>query len=167
MPVYHFTFHAYGSWLPDKPKGYVQRNQGVLPPDPAAAAAYRSRMTQPQARFNPAHQIALFKEVIKGQSRQHYRVLAAAMEASHIHLVIAWEDKRGVGNRRAQIKSAMTRCLNTQFGKMKWFLRNASQKRITDPRHLDHLNTHYLPSHRGLFWREGMKTPRPPRSPRT
>ncbi|MEM1305417.1 MAG: hypothetical protein AAGG46_11005, partial [Planctomycetota bacterium] len=29
MPVYLFTYHTYGSWLPDRPQGYVQRDQGI------------------------------------------------------------------------------------------------------------------------------------------
>ena len=33
MPVYLFTFHAYGSWLPDNPRGYVRRKEGIQPQD--------------------------------------------------------------------------------------------------------------------------------------
>src|SRR4051794_35604479 len=29
MPCYLFTYHAYGSWMPDHKRGYVHRGQGV------------------------------------------------------------------------------------------------------------------------------------------
>ncbi|MEM1355661.1 MAG: hypothetical protein AAGH88_12345 [Planctomycetota bacterium] len=44
MPVYHFTFHAYGTWMPDHAKGYVRRKLGILPPDAKMAEQYRRNM---------------------------------------------------------------------------------------------------------------------------
>lgn len=37
MPVYLFTFHSHGSWLPDRTQGYTRRQQGILPADPYMA----------------------------------------------------------------------------------------------------------------------------------
>ena len=33
MPCYLFTYHAYGSWLPDHAEGYVHWKEGQQPPD--------------------------------------------------------------------------------------------------------------------------------------
>ena len=33
MPCYLFTFHAFGTWMPDREEGFVRREQGILPPD--------------------------------------------------------------------------------------------------------------------------------------
>ncbi len=33
MPCYLFTFHAFGTWMPDREEGFVQRKKGILPPD--------------------------------------------------------------------------------------------------------------------------------------
>jgi hypothetical protein len=40
VAVYHFTYHAYRSWMPDNPKGYVRRGEGILPPDAEMARLY-------------------------------------------------------------------------------------------------------------------------------
>ena len=41
----------------------------------------------------------------------------------------------------------------------KWFVVNGSRRRVTDNDHLNYLLSTYLPSHRGLFWREGKELP--------
>ena len=33
MPVYHFTLHAYGTWMPDRPEGYNKHGEGYQAPD--------------------------------------------------------------------------------------------------------------------------------------
>ena len=49
MPCYHFTFHGYGTWMPDEDDGYVRRGEGQLPQDVVEASKYRGRMTQEEA----------------------------------------------------------------------------------------------------------------------
>ena len=46
MPCYHFTFHGYGTWMPDEDDGYVLRGKGHQPQDTVKAAQYRWRMKQ-------------------------------------------------------------------------------------------------------------------------
>jgi hypothetical protein len=41
MPCYLFTYHAYLSWMPDRPQGYVRRKKGIFPPDEEKAEAYK------------------------------------------------------------------------------------------------------------------------------
>ena len=44
MPCYLFTYHGYGTWLPDRSRGYVRRKEGILPTDEAPMAeCYRKR----------------------------------------------------------------------------------------------------------------------------
>jgi len=52
MPVYHFTFHAFGTWLPDHPKGYYKHGKSWRPPDPKKAQQYRDNMHQPAVDLN-------------------------------------------------------------------------------------------------------------------
>jgi len=160
MPVYHFTFHAYGTWLPDRDEGYVRRGRGVLPTDERRAADYRARMVAAAATFGMAQQAAIFDELVKGQALQDYRLLAVAMEPTHLHAVLSWIVDRDAKRFRGRVKASLTRGLNKRFGKRQWFVANASQKRVVEPEHLEHLRHVYLPSHHGLFWREGMVAPR-------
>ena len=48
MAVYHFTIHAYRSWRPDNPSGYVHHTKGLLPSDDETARWYEAH-----ANFDP------------------------------------------------------------------------------------------------------------------
>ena len=53
MPCYLLTLHTYGSWMPDRDKGYVRRDhEGILPRDPAMAQRYRHRMSRDVVLLN-------------------------------------------------------------------------------------------------------------------
>jgi len=67
---------------------------------------------------------------------------------------VSWHDERRVKPVRSNLKSSLTRLLNRDVGKRDWFVANASQKRVRDREHFDHLIKTYLPNHRGLFWGE-------------
>ncbi|MEO0476784.1 MAG: hypothetical protein AAF085_12580 [Planctomycetota bacterium] len=151
MPVYHFTFHAYGTWLPDRPEGSYVYHRGWQPPGHARAETYRSQMTEQAARFDNAHQQLILDTLIKGQILQDYELYVMSSDESHIHAVIAWGDEREPVRVRAQVKSSMTRVLNRRFGKRKWFVRSAGQTPIEDDEHLDRLAHEYLPKHTGLY----------------
>ena len=51
-----FTFHGYGTWWPDHPRGYVQKGKGVLPPDPEKGEQYRENAKFDPVRFDRAKQ---------------------------------------------------------------------------------------------------------------
>jgi hypothetical protein len=51
MPCYLFTYHAYGSWMPDRPQGYVRRGKGILPTDTRMAERYRKNTKYDKAPF--------------------------------------------------------------------------------------------------------------------
>ena len=59
MPCYLFTFHAYQSWMPDRPQGYVRRGQGPLPPDDERARQYEKNAAQAAVLFDQDIQTAL------------------------------------------------------------------------------------------------------------
>ncbi|MBX2852489.1 MAG: hypothetical protein KTR15_12175 [Phycisphaeraceae bacterium] len=152
MPVYHFTFHAYGTWLPDHPKGYARREKGALPPDEAMAGRYREQMKGEPTAFSDKAQAVALQALIDSQLLQHFTLYAVASEASHLHVVLAWDDEREPVAVRSRIKTSMTRALNQALGRRTWFVKNAGQTPVRDELHLHELAHSYLPSHGGLYW---------------
>ncbi len=59
VAVYLFTFHAYRSWLPDRPQGYVRRGKGIQGPDKKMAELYERDAKHPAMRFNTRMQETL------------------------------------------------------------------------------------------------------------
>lgn len=151
MPVYHFTFHAYGTWLPDHPQGYILRNKGWQPPSDASAGLYRSQMQQHPAAFSPITQQHIIRALIECQTYQRHTLYAIATDSTHIHTVTAWTDERAPTSVRSQIKSKMTRSLNKRFIKKKWLAANAGQTPVQDTAHLYRLVHEYLPKHE-MYW---------------
>lgn len=162
MPVYLFTFHAYRSWMPDRSAGYVRRGEGVMKPDPEIAKRYADRATAPPATFTPQVQAAILAELRDGAPRQDYRVHAVAVDPTHVHVVVSWADTHDPVRVRSGIKSSITRRLKQDCGGRPWLSKHGSRKRVKAKKHFDHLVTTYLPSHRGLFWREGSERNQPP-----
>ena len=152
MPCYLFTYHAYLSWLPDRPQGYVERGQGILPPDPEKADAYRRKATEPAVIFDERIQHFLITETQNAAEFQRFEVHAIGSDSTHLHLLVAWRDKRSWDKLRNGIKESLTRRLNLELGRRKWFVANASRKRVRDREHFDYLRQVYLPDHRGLKW---------------
>jgi hypothetical protein len=62
MPVYHITLHAYRSWRPDNPRGYVHHTKGLLPPDPEAAKWYDANAKFGKMDFDDQIQRILIRE---------------------------------------------------------------------------------------------------------
>jgi len=158
MPVYHLTFHAYRSWRPDHPKGYVKRNRGILPPDAQMAQWYDEAATQTPVRFEHEHQQILLNGVLDIAGRRGWRVHAIAIEQTHVHILVSWSDDTDVDWKHVQdtFKQLLGMMLSRHFEQKgrKWFSRKGSRKRVRDREHLEYLITTYLPSHRGLFWSE-------------
>ena len=40
MPVFHFTYHTYRSWMPDRDEGFVQEHRGWQPKNEKLSKAY-------------------------------------------------------------------------------------------------------------------------------
>jgi len=162
MPVYLFTFHAYRSWRPDHPKGFVKRGKGILPPDPEMARHYDDAATQPPVNFSDKHQHILIEGALDIASRREWRVHAVASEPTHVHFLISWHDENASHTTwmhvRDKLKSLLGMMLTQHFhpGERghKWFVRKGSRKRVRDREHFEYLMKTYLPRHDGRCWSE-------------
>jgi REP element-mobilizing transposase RayT len=154
MPCYHFTYHGYGTWMPDEDDGYVRRGAGQLPQDVLVAAEYRQRMKTEVSLFDEPHQRALIDEAHGAAGKQDFRVHYIATEPTHIHVLVSWKDDRPWMKLRTAIKSSLSRRLNRDFGKRPWLSEGASRRRVINQEHYDYLVCTYLPRHSGWKWSE-------------
>ncbi len=156
MPCYLFTFHAYGTWMPDREEGFVRRKQGLLPPDAKLAQQYRTRAKEDQVLFDSRLQSLIIEEIRIAWEKQRCRGHYVATESTHVHLLVSWPDERSWLRLRMGLKSSLTRRLNRDVRQRgNWFVDSASRKRVKDDAHFEHLVNTYLPSHSGWKWREG------------
>jgi hypothetical protein len=155
MPCYHFTFHGYGTWMPDEDDGYVRRDKGRLPQDTVAAVEYRRRMTDDEVEFSDAQQQALIDEVHVAAMHQLLRVHFIATEPTHIHVLISWtDDLRLFEKVRSSLRQSLARRLSKECGQRQWLSEGGSRRRVTNQTHYDYLVTSYLPEHSGWKWSE-------------
>jgi hypothetical protein len=156
MPVYLFTFHAYRSWMPDRGRGYVRRDEGILPPDPEMADKYRERATDEPTILTHEIQRALVEELQVACGFQRLRCHGGTTEPSHIHALTSWNDDRASLAIRSGIKRSLSMWLTklSTEDQQLFLSGGASQKRVKDRGYFDYLLTEYLPKHRGVAWYE-------------
>ena len=154
MPCYLFTYHGHGTWLPDHPRGYVRRKEGVLASDAHMAVCYRRNMNTEQVHFDAEMQRTMIAAAIEAFPIQGIRGHAIATDATHLHVLVSWTSDRTWEVVRRQLRGSLTRRLNKEFERREWFSKQPSRKRVKDRRHFDHLMEVYLMRHRGLKWRE-------------
>jgi REP element-mobilizing transposase RayT len=154
MPCYHFTFHGYGTWMPDEDEGYVVRKKGRLPQDLVAAAAYRELMTDEAITFGEAHQMTLIDEVHITAAKTNLRVHFVATEPTHLHAVVSWKDERPWLKVRTSLKSSLSRRMKRDHGRREWLSEGASRRKVVNQEHYDYLVCTYLPGHSGWKWSE-------------
>jgi len=152
MPCYLFTYHAHGSWMPDHPRGYVQRGKGILPPDQDMAERYRGNLKQKIVRFDVAIQRRLIEGALEACECQQVECHFVATEVTHIHVLVSWKTDRTWQLVRKQIRSNITRLLNKDVCRQAWFSKSPSRKQVKDQEHFDYLVSSYLPKHSGLKW---------------
>jgi len=121
MPCYLFTYHAHGSWMPDHPRGYVHRGDGIQPPDERMAKLYRDNLKQAVVRFDSAIQRLLIEGALEACGCQEVRCHFVATEATHAHVLVSWKTDRKWELVRKQIRSNITRRLNTLLKRQEWF----------------------------------------------
>jgi len=152
MPCYLFTYHAYLSWMPDRPEGFVRRGEGVLPPSEKDAAAYRRQATHDEVHFDEQKQRLVIDTVLEACTHidctPHYIVT----ELTHVHVLASWPGDVDWSKKRASIKKAITIAMSRTYGRRPWLSENASRKRVRDREHFEHLVQTYLPRHGGLKW---------------
>jgi len=164
VPVYLFTFHAYRSWNANRPRGFVRRGLGVLPPSKNLATAYDRAAVQPPVLFDANCQRVLIWIAYDVCRRRGWRLHAAATEGTHVHYLMSWRDRTKWLDASLRLKNVASLLLNRKRGSFgrRNFSGSGSRKRVRDRQHFDYLMRTYLPRHRGLFWREGNAPPSEP-----
>jgi len=154
MPVYLFTYHAYGSWMPDRPQGYVRRREGILPTDEEMARVYRQDMPQDAVLLSEAQQRLAIEALLTTAGHIDATLHAIASEPTHLHILASWRDERTFDKVSVSLKRGITITLQRAFGKQRWLSRDFSRKRVEDREHFDHLVTNYFPKHSGWNWNQ-------------
>ncbi|MGI9456927.1 MAG: hypothetical protein ACR2NU_10215 [Aeoliella sp.] len=152
MPCYLFTYHPYGSWLPDRNQGYVRRGQGIQKPDASMMCLYQDSMKGNPITLASGHQRAIIRSVIESQQKQRFEAYFVATEPTHAHILLSWKDDRRVVKMRGLVKGSLTRALNKEFIRREWFAEGGSRKRVRDRTHFEYLVEDYLPKHSGRKW---------------
>ncbi|MEX2171280.1 MAG: hypothetical protein WD851_18310 [Pirellulales bacterium] len=154
MPCYLFSYHTYRSWMPDRPQGYVQRGNGILPCDPRMADLYCEAATYDEALLNEEHQIIIVERLRGAVNHIGCRLHFVATEPTHIHMLVSWRDERPWQLKRTSLKRSITIELKARFDDRPWLSNGSSRKRVKDQQHFDYLVTKYLPDHSGWKWCE-------------
>jgi hypothetical protein len=157
MPCFLFTYHAYGTWLPDRPEGFVHWREGLQPADEGLAAAYRRKMkvaSRDAVDFVEQLQLILIEELQRAATFQNLRLHAAATETTHVHAIVSWADERAPQQVSDGAHESLSRRLNKHVAKRKWLAKGANKRRVKDQEHFDYLRKIYLPSHGGWKWEE-------------
>jgi hypothetical protein len=155
VPCYLFTYHAYGSWLPDHPRGYVHRGEGILPPDKHMGELYLANLKQAPVRFDRAIQRQLIEAALEASEHQNLRCHYTATELTHMHVLVSWKIERQWQVVREKLRESLSRRLNGQFQHREWFSKGRSRRHVKDRAHFDYLVNVYLPKHSGMKWCEG------------
>ncbi|QQE13530.1 hypothetical protein JD969_08760 [Planctomycetota bacterium] len=152
MAVYLFTFHAYGSWMPDRDEGYVRSGGKFRDTDHLAYQNYLQLAKENDSWFGCDIQLLLLEVCRKSSDLMRLNLYGFSCDVSHVHVLVGWEDEREWEVLRNRIKYSMTSRLNNKYGKRKWFSKGASRKRVKDQEHFDYLCGAYLPKHDGVVW---------------
>ena len=173
MPAYLFTYHAYRSWMPDRPQGFVQKGAGIAPPNKSLANVYAETAEFPPVLFKPDIQEILLETALGACERRGWRLHAAAAEPTHVHLLVSWSDQGRWQDVRGKLRNIMSLEISRRHCSTgrPWFSQGASRKRVRDRKHFEHLVRKYLPRHGGVGWFEdsgwvlekgAKREPRPP-----
>lgn len=84
----HWTATTYGTWLHGDPRG-SWRNGKLIGPDPFLESECRGRMTAEAVILDAEEQVIVAGEFGGVVREQGHAVLAATIQASHVHLVFA------------------------------------------------------------------------------
>ncbi len=154
MAVYLFTWHAYRSWMPDNPRGYVQRGRGVQPPDQREAERYRERAVETEPTFNDEIQSTLIATLLDCREPLALRTHAIATAPTHVHALVSWTSDRTWQSIARSVRRSLTTALVSSHGNRTWFSRGRHAERVEEDTHFEHLMTTYLPDHPGRVWIE-------------
>ena len=94
MAVFLFTYHGYGTWMPDREEGFARRGTGMLPPSREHMLMYQRDIKDVPVEFDDAKQQALIDEAQVAAEKQSFRLHEIATESTHIHVLMSWKDER-------------------------------------------------------------------------
>jgi hypothetical protein len=152
MPCFLFTYHAHGTWLPNRSRGYVKRGKGILPTDEKMHRLYSMAMKEPEVRFDESLQKQLILEVLQASVHQDFQSYFISTDTTHIHVLLGWRHDKSGKLLKRQLRWSLSRLLNQSFGKQDWFSEGGSGKQVKDRPHFDYLRNVYLPKHNGCKW---------------
>jgi len=152
MPVYLFTFHAYRSWTPADPRGYVRHGEEKIRPTNQQMAKWYDRdAKQEPVVWSATDQGILIAAAREMSQHKAYRLHAIVANPSHVHVLASWG---GQETQWSHVAHTFKRILGMKLSKAhattgrRWFSRGGSRKRVRDREHFDHLVSSYLPKHR-------------------
>jgi len=151
MPCY-LTYHAYGTWLPNRKQGYVKRGRGILPTSDHMHRLYSTAMKEDVVAFDERSQRQAIETLLSSQTLQQFELHFVATEATHIHSLLAWRGDRESKKLRSLIKTSLSKAFNVAFHRRSWFAEGGSRKQVRDREHYDYLVNVYLPKHSGWKW---------------
>ena len=161
MPVYLISFHAYGTWMPDRQQGYVKRGRGILPSDEEMGEHYRDAAKHEAVTFDAPVQAALVAAARALCATKKWRLHQVMTDATHIHTLLSWRESASWKSVRRSLRYRYTSDLNGSLGAQRlWLSKGGSRRQVRDRKHFDYLMDEYLPKHDGLYWREDGKTRR-------
>ena len=157
VPVYHFIFHAYGTWHPDHADGWHQHGVAGTRRSDAGTAKYRREVQRFETiAFSPEVQPILVDMVREVCGRRGWRCHSVAANETHVHAVISWSSGIGALEAHDTLKRLLGWSLAKHSGVRgrKWMSHGGRPKRIWDLAHLHYLLREYLPEQGGVCWKE-------------
>jgi hypothetical protein len=150
--------------MPDHKRGFTQRDEGYQVSNPALASAYRDAAKFPPYEFDHETQRFLIEVAIDVCARRGWKLHGASAERTHLHDLVSWRDGTRWAAVRGKIKNIMSLELSKRSGEVgrRWFVEEASRKRVERDAHFDYLKETYLPDHSGWCY-DDARGWRPPR----
>jgi len=164
VAVYHFTFHAFGTWRADHPRGYTVREEGYQPPDAQEQRRRDEHLTQDVVHFDEDMQKVLVVGTYDICRRRGWQFFGGGNDATHTHALIGFKQFVDWQDARDTLKNILSLFLGRWTGRegVTWFVEGGSRKRVENRGHFEYLLDRYFPDHRGVYWRAGRPLPQIP-----
>ena len=133
---YHLVKTAYGLWLPGDDRGHWSsawdEQIGYVDPhtlhagDPVRRRMAAERMKHPPVRFDPGVLVVISTTVAECVSRSSWRVAAASIEPTHMHLLLTYSGRdidataKWIADRTTKAVHRLTRHDGPVWAKGKW-----------------------------------------------
>lgn len=156
MPVFHFTYHSYRSWMPGRDEGFTQKRRGKQLRNDCLAIAYEVAAKWPPFVFDDSIQRFLCETTIDICRRRNWRPHGLATESTHLHAVVSWRDETRWEVVRGRIRNILSLELSKRFDQKgrPWLAEESSRRQVKDEEHFVYLMREYLPGHSGWKWFE-------------